>query len=94
MTRMREQLLDVDLVVTRESVARAGGFERSMADLLRQMRHKADERAADVGGEVRGTQNPELIVNEAMHALLGEVFVLGTRWVCDVPEGALTGAER
>lgn len=94
MTRTREQLVDIDLVVTREAVVRAGGFERVMPDLMRQARHEADERAAGVGGEVRATRQPELVVNEAMHPLLGDVFVMGTRWLCDVPESALTTAER
>lgn len=94
MTRMREQLLDVDLVIPREDIVRGGGFEHTMSDLLRRSRAKADERAALVGGEVRATQMPEIAMREAVSPILGDIFVLGTRWKCDVPEGALTGAER
>lgn len=94
MTRMREQFLDVDLVVPRSDVVRAGGFETAMTDLLRRSREKAVERAEGVRGEVRATQMPEIVVREAVSPLLGDIFVLGTRWKCDVPEGALTAAER
>lgn len=94
MTRMREQLLDVDLVIPQKQIIDGGGFERQMVSIMRQARQKADERAADVGGEVRSTQMPELVVRQAVHALLGDVFVVGSRWKCDVPEQALTTAER
>lgn len=94
MTRMREQLLDVDLVVPRQSIEFGGGFAVMMPDLMRRAREQAVARAAEVKGEVRSTLMPEVVMREAVSPLLGDIFVLGTRWLCDVPEAALTSAER
>lgn len=94
MTRMREQYIDIELVLPWADVVMAGGFEGCMADLLRKSRDAADRRAEEVNGTVRPSRLPEVSVKQGQTALLGDVFVVTTRWLCDVPEGALTPAER
>ena len=91
---MRTEQLDVELVVQRAEVISEGGFEKMLPKLLRQMKYTADSRAAEVGGEVRATVAPEIVISEAISPLLGEVFAMATRWVVDVPENAVTTPER
>ncbi len=94
MTRMREQMIDVDLVVTRRDVIMGGGFTSTLEGYMRQMRQIAAARAAEVGGSLRSTLRPEFILKEGISPILGDVFAMSTRWVADVPDEALTSPER
>jgi hypothetical protein len=91
---MKTMQLDVDLVVQREMVLAKGGFERLMPDLMGQMRYTANERANEAGGEVRSTVQPDFVMNEMQSPLLGDVFVMATRWTVDLPDNAEISIER
>lgn len=91
---MREQKIDVEMTVTRDAVVLAHGFEHCMDEIFRYLRNKADEQVQAIGGTLRATSQPEIVVSEAISPILGDVFVVATRWLCDVPESAYTPAER
>lgn len=91
---MREAMLDVDLTIPRRDVVMAGGFGQCMHSLMIRSRDEAVRKAAEQGGTVRPTVNPQVVVSEAISPLLGDVFLLATRWVVDVPDRAETTPER
>lgn len=91
---MKTAQIDVDLIAKFEDVQLGGGFERLLPDFMRQMRYTANQRAFDVGGAVRTTAQPELVVKEGQSPFQGFVFMLSTRWIVDVPDDAEIPTER
>lgn len=91
---MRTAYIDADLIAKYDDVLKGGGFERLLPDFMRHMRHTANERAKAVGGEVRSTAQPELVIAEGQDPFRGFVFMISTRWTVDIPDDAEITAER
>ena len=92
---MKRLLIEVDLVVPEAEVMRDGGFSCAMQGILNRLKSAANKKAAEVGGSVTSTVNPELVIKQGIDPSIGEnCFMFGSRWAVDVPDRAFPTSER
>jgi hypothetical protein len=54
--------------------------------VLERMRDSADRLCAERGARLRTDRAPEIIVQQAMHPLLGDMTLFASRWAAVAPE--------
>jgi hypothetical protein len=81
---VRDLFVDVRLEVpTRELLALGEDGPRQVVE---RMRDSADRLCAEQGARLRTDRAPELLVNDAIHPLLGDMTLFASRWPVVAPE--------
>lgn len=80
---MRDVFVDVLLEVPSRELR---GLHDPAGEVLERLRVKADQFCADSGARLRTDRAPEIIVNEAIHPLLGDMTLFASRWAAVAPE--------
>lgn len=92
---MRRVFIDVDAPFSRGDVNRLGGLNsENITAIIRRMREIATDKVLAVGGALDLTFEPDIVAKEAIHPIIGEVYVFSTRWAAEVPESAQVTPER
>lgn len=80
---MRDTFVDVRLEVP---VAELAGLSDAATQVLERMRDSADRLCAESGARLRTDRSPEIIVQQAIHPLLGDMTLFASRWAVVAPE--------
>lgn len=80
---MRDTFVDVRLEVPTRELA---GLQDAGTQVLERMRDSADRLCEDSGARLRTDRAPEILVQQAMHPLLGDMTLFASRWAAVVPE--------
>lgn len=80
---MRDTFVDVRLEVTTRELASLPDAE---TQVFERMRDSADRLCAENGAQLRTDRAPEIIVEQAMHPLLGDMTLFASRWAVVAPE--------
>jgi len=86
---VRDVFVDVLLEVPVAELAR---LQDPTRELYEAMRVKADALCAESGARLRTDRHPEVRVQEARHALLGDVTLVASRWAVVAPDGVVAGS--
>jgi len=84
---MRDLFVDVRLEVPVRELA---ALPDASQQVLERMRDSADRLCADSGARLRTDRAPEIIVEQAMHPLLGDMTLFASRWAVVAPESVQT----
>lgn len=80
---MRDTFIDVRLEVPVRELA---ALRDASQQILERMRDSADRLCAEHGARLRTDRAPEIIVEQAMHPLLGDMTLFASRWAVVAPE--------
>ena len=84
---MRDTFVDVRLEVPVRELA---ALPDASQQVLERMRDSADRLCAESGARLRTDRAPEIIVQQAMHPLLGDMTLFASRWAVVAPESVQT----
>jgi hypothetical protein len=81
---VRDTFVDVRLEVSTRELSGLG--DDASQQVLERMRDSADRLCAERGARLRTDRAPEIIVQQAMHPLLGDMTLFASRWAAVAPE--------
>jgi hypothetical protein len=81
---VRDTFVDVRLEVSTRELADLG-LDASQ-QVLERMRDSADRLCEERGARLRTDRAPEIVVQQAMHPLLGDMTLFASRWAAVAPE--------
>jgi hypothetical protein len=81
---VRDTFVDVRLEVSTRELAGLG--DDASQQVLERMRDSADRLCAERGARLRTDRAPEIVVQQAMHPLLGDMTLFASRWAAVAPE--------
>ena len=84
---MRDTFVDVRLEVPVRELA---ALPDAGQQVLERMRDSADRLCAESGARLRTDRAPEIVVQQAMHPLLGDMTLFASRWAVVAPESVQT----
>lgn len=84
---MRDTFVDVRLEVSTQELAT---LPDPSTAVFERMRDSADRLCTENGARLRTDRAPEIVVQQAMHPLLGDMTLFASRWAAVAPETVRT----
>ena len=80
---MRDTFVDVRLEVPVRELA---ALPDASQQVLERMRDSADRLCEERGARLRTDRAPEIVIQQAMHPLMGDMTLFASRWAVVAPE--------